>query len=129
MSKNVKQTENLDGSKRIRLSSAALFHNFDENPQFVGRFLGEHIGQVEDTETHIKHEGVIGYDFVNDDGEEVIISKSYAIAKALTTPISEGSEKLFKDVSGIFDISFMGKVTNSKGKPFNRFDVGFTPDK
>jgi len=123
--KNLSNQENIL-DERVHLSSASLFHRFDDIPQFVGRYLREHIGMVEDKETHEKKEGVIGYDFVNDDGEEVILSNSHAITKSLNTEVGG---KLAKEIPGIFDITFKGKITNSQGKPFNRFDVFFTPDK
>jgi hypothetical protein len=112
--------------ERLHLSSAAMFYKLEENIPFVGKYLGDHIGQVEDPETHVKKEGVIGFDFVNDDGEEVIITNSHSIAKSLNTVLASG--KMAKETPGVFEIEFLGKITNSKGKPFNRFDVFFSPD-
>jgi hypothetical protein len=127
MSKANKQNDNvLEG--RVRLSSASLFLNFEENVPFVGRYLSDHLGMIEDKVTGEKHEGVIGYDFVDDDGQEVIISNSWSITESLNKSIVEGGKPV-KELAGIFEITFLGKVTNSKGKPFNRFNVFFTPDK
>jgi len=111
---------------RRKMSSAAMFYDFNANPLFVGRYVGQHLGMVEDPETKIKHEGLIGYDFVDDDGVEVIISNSHAITKALHADF-DGREA--SNVPGIWEITFVGKIVNSKGKPFNRFDIFFTPDK
>jgi hypothetical protein len=127
MSKTNKQNDNvLEG--RVRLSNASLFFNFEESVPFVGRYLSDHLGMIEDKVTGEKHEGVIGYDFVDDDGEEVIISNSWSITESLNKSIVEGGKPV-KELAGIFEITFLGKVTNSKGKPFNRFNVFFTPDK
>jgi hypothetical protein len=124
MAKSTKQSE--ENPRRFKLSSSAMFHDFKAEPTFVGRYIGEHIGMIEDQETHEKHEGVIGFDFINDDGIEVIISKSHSITKSLTTEDEKGV--MFKDRKGIFEITFIDKITNSKGKPFNRFDVFFNAD-
>jgi hypothetical protein len=98
--------------KRKVLVSGAVYHNFEESPIFKGQYLGE----VRNDE-----EKLIGFLFVNSDGEEMIVSNSFAIEKAINIDI-EGT--LVKDMGVTLEITFLGKtIVKKTGKPFNRFQV------
>jgi hypothetical protein len=99
-------------SKRITLVSGAVYHNFEENPIFKGRYLGE---------TRDDSGKLIGFLFVNDDGEEMIVSNSFSIDKALNIEV-DGA--MVKDLGRELEITFLGKtIVKKTGKPFNRFQV------
>jgi len=129
MAKRANDEQIYDTAQRQKLASGAEFFKFDleANKTFVGKFLSERIGMREDLQTHEKKEGIIGYDFVDHDGVEWIIGDSYSVRKSLNADMGNG--KTAKDLPGVFEIEFLGKIVDAKGKPFNRFDVWFTPDK
>jgi hypothetical protein len=99
--------------KRKTLVSAAVYHDFEAEMIFTGRYLGECTND----------EGkVIGFIFVNDDGEEEIITNAYSIEKALNMENEHG--QLIKDSNVLLEICFLGKTIMKKtGKPFNRFQI------
>lgn len=98
--------------KRKVLVSGAVYHNFEESPIFKGQYLDE---------VRNDDDKLIGFLFVNSDGEEMIVSNSFAIEKAINTDI-EGT--LVKDMSVTLEITFLGKtIVKKTGKPFNRFQV------
>jgi len=117
MSKTKENTNGIPATnKRVELISGAIYHNFEESPIFKGRYLSDFHGKNENGE-----DKVIGFLFVNTDGEEMIISNSFAIDKALNTEVGEN---LAKDLDRDLEITFLGKSTIKKtGKPFNRFKV------
>jgi hypothetical protein len=101
--------------KKTRIVSGASYHDFEATPIFVGTYIGEH--HSEKVEDDFK---VIGYDFITLDGEEVIISNSHSITKALDTEI-DGT--LVRELNKPLEIQFLGKIMSANGKPFNRFSV------
>jgi hypothetical protein len=100
---------------RTKLVSGAVYHNFDEVPLFRGIYIRECEGTDEDGEPKI-----MGFYFANMDGEEELITNAYAIQKALDTVTDKG---MVRDLGIPLEIEFKGKITNAKGKPFNRFDI------
>lgn len=98
--------------KRKVLVSGAVYHNFEESPIYRGVYTGD----CKDDDGKI-----IGFYFVDEEGEETIITNSFAIEKALNTEL-EGS--LVKDMNLPIEITFQGKtIVKKTGKPFNRFQV------
>jgi hypothetical protein len=97
---------------RTQLISGAVYHEFDKDPIFIGTYQREH---------YSADGNLIGYDFVNQDGEEVIISNSVAITKALDIEVNGA---MVRDLGKPIEITFMGQVTiKSSGKPYNRFSI------
>jgi hypothetical protein len=97
--------------KKTQIISGANYHNFQETPVFQGVYQGEHIND----------EGkLIGYDFISVDGDEVIISNSYSITKALD---AEFKGTIVSEGGFVMEIEFLGKAEMKNGKPFNRFSV------
>jgi hypothetical protein len=110
------QSENVIQIKgRTNLISGAVYHNFEESPIFKGTYKGQCMGK--DDEGNPK---VIGFYFENTDGEEEVVTNAFAIEKALNTVTDQG---MVMDLGKVLEITFKGKVINSKGKPFNRFDI------
>jgi hypothetical protein len=96
---------------RRELVSGAIYHNFEETPIFTGKFVGEHVND----------EGkVIGYDFLDVDGQEWIITNAFSITKALDMEV-EGT--LVRDMDAYLEITFLGKTVKTDGKPFNRYSI------
>ena len=97
--------------KKVQIISGANYHNFQDDSIFRGLYQGEHIND----------EGkIIGYDFISVDGDEVIISNSYSITKALDT---EYKGTIVREGGFVLEIEFLGKSEMKNGKPFNRFSV------
>jgi hypothetical protein len=99
--------------KKVKLVSGNDYWDFNENPIFVGKYKGE----------AWKEDGskVIGYNFVDLDGEEYLISNSYSIEKALHTEVGG---ILVIDLDKNLEIIFRGKAVMKKnGQTFNKFDV------
>jgi hypothetical protein len=98
--------------KKIKIVSGAEYWNFEENPIFVGKYQG--IAKNEEGK-------VIGYNFIDLDNEDYIISNSHSIEKALNTEVNG---TLVHDLDKNLEIIFRGKITSkSTGKPFNKFDI------
>jgi hypothetical protein len=98
--------------KKIKIVSGAEYWNFEENPIFVGKYQG--IAKNEEGK-------VIGFNFIDLDDEDYIITNSHSIEKALNTEVNG---ILVHDLDKNLEIIFRGKVTSkSTGKPFNKFDI------
>jgi hypothetical protein len=116
LNSDLENTLQLNSSGRTTLISGAVYHNFEENPLFTGKYKGECWGKGDNGESKC-----IGFYFVNGDYEEVLITNAFAIEKALNTVTSKG---LVKDMDCVLEIEFQGKTIIKKtGKPFNRFQV------
>jgi hypothetical protein len=102
---------------KTKLISGAVYHNFEVTPIFVGSFNGECIASEGENEGEC-----IGYYFATPDGEEVIISNSYAITKALNMEIP-GTDVMVRDGNKKLEITFLGKVQRKNGQPFNRYEI------
>lgn len=114
--------------KRIvrNLVSGADFHDFNEEPVFVGRYRGPVIREKDGpnvaTNPNEKAGTVMGYKFTElldfdlpteKEGHDSIVGNS--------DQIKRGLEKA-KD-GEIYKIEFLGKTENSKKQPVNRFRV------
>ena len=119
MSKSKEETQefsrdeinNMGTPKRRQIVSGANYWPFSAQPIFIGKFVSDHYND----------EGkLIGYDFVDQDGEMFIISNCYATTKALDTEIDG---KIVRDMDLPLEITFLGKVEMKNGKPFNRYSV------
>jgi hypothetical protein len=98
--------------KKIKIVSGAEYWNFEENPIFIGKYQG--IAKNEEGK-------VIGFNFIDLDNEDYIITNSHSIEKALNTEVNG---TLVHDLDKNLEIIFRGKVTSkSSGKPFNKFDI------
>ena len=99
------------GQRKVLVSGAG-YHNFEENPIFKGTFLND----VND------EEGVlVGFNFVDTDGEEQIITNAFAINKALQTQLEEG---MVKDLNLVLQITWKGKIElAASGRSYNKFEV------
>jgi hypothetical protein len=97
---------------RVNLISGAVYHNFEENPIFKGVYAGECWND---------EPKLIGFYFVDGDGEQVLITNAFSIEKALNTITEDG---IVKDLGKQLEITFKGKsIIKKTGKPFNRFEV------
>jgi hypothetical protein len=102
---------------KTSLVSAALYHDFDIEPTFIGTYLHDVIGKDQQDPTKQK---VIGYAFADENGEEFVITSAHAVTKALNTEISG---KFVKDLGKRLEITFVGKLERA-GKPdYNRFKI------
>lgn len=110
MSKESKQ-------KPLNLIDGLIYHNFNEEPEFIGTFIKE---KFDDSEK------LIGYTFADDTGEEFILPASFSISKALDMVVSvEGHEKeaVRELPNPKLRIQFLGKFTKKDGQDFNRFKI------
>ena len=97
-------------SKKKSLISASEYWNFEKNPEFIGRYIGDHINEADGN--------VIGYDFQEYKTKEVyIISNSHSITKAVEHP------DVVNDPEGLLYITFFGKVELKDGHTFNKFKI------
>jgi hypothetical protein len=91
------------------------FFDFNSQKTFFGKWLRDvTLGEGEkEFKAHV---------FVNiETGEEVFVTASYSIGKALEKARTEYPDLLNELV---FSIEFLGKTT-IKGKPFNQFNIGY----
>lgn len=106
------QTENPQPEKVYHtLVSGAEYWDFDTNPTFVGKYIQPVIRE--------KDQQLIGFLFVDEKGEDHIITNSHSVEKAI---------KMVNDMGVIekatFVFEFLGKG-EANGKPFNRFKIGY----
>lgn len=110
----LKQHPAFDPSKvevEERLESSAEYHDFSEQPVFYGQYVSEFIAGEEPK--------LLGYVFINlETNEEVIITNSYSVTKAVTLCVEEKGLKDFR-----LRIEFKGKTENSKGQQVNLFKI------
>lgn len=105
--------------------SAAKFWDHNAMPEYEGTYLRPVLRDADileaDQETILdgNHKGdIMGYLFVDDDGQEVIVGASHQVSRA----IEQGEPGDF------FQIKFLGKETNKKGRSVNRFEVNIAVD-
>ena len=91
----------------------------EKNEPFEGSYVSEtELGDDPDPKKHIPV-----YVFANaDTGEEVFITKSYAIQKAV-----EAARRIHTDLNNVvFRFEFLGKgIIKKTGKPFNQFNTSY----
>lgn len=97
------------------LISGATFHDFEASPEFVGEYLGTQMIREKDSLTDEKQKAgdIMGFNFIDHNGEPALIGNSHQIAKAIG---------MIKPGARLY-IRFIEKVTNAAGKPVNRFAV------
>lgn len=96
-----------------KLSSASEFHDFEKEPLVIGTFTNP-IFRDEDSPDGTQKKGdLLGYELELENGTSEIVGNSYMIKKSL--------EKT--GVGHVVGIKFLGKTTNSKNQPVNRFEV------
>lgn len=100
-----------DGFEKI--VDGATFHNFKENPIFVGRYIGTKV--MDSASISVAHI------FEDVDGSSWLIANNYSIEKAL-----EKLEELQKQENCDFllKIEYLG-TSEKNGRKFNRFDIGY----
>lgn len=99
--------------KKTRLHSSMEFWNWEDYPEFEGKYVSE--WQSDNGEAE-------GYVFEGIDGNHHIIGKNHAITKVLN---SDFQGKPLKDHVGLLIyIDFLGKTTLDNGRTFNKFDIG-----
>lgn len=93
------------------------FHNFEEAPDFIGLYKDTVVlGDEEDPEKTFTANVFVELAT----GEEVYVTNSYSIAKAIKNAKLEYKELMTEIV---FQINYLGKTT-VKGKPFNQYKIG-----
>lgn len=112
-------------AKEVTLVSGAEYWDFEANPAFVGLYDSLVKREQDEVNGTGKAGDLIGFNFLDADGEMHIISNSYAIEKALLMDY-KGSKVL--ESGNVIKIIFLGKGENSKGQPFNRFKVSMMVD-
>lgn len=99
------------------LVSGAGFWDFETANEFRGTYLGK---KVFDPNEPSK---LMGYDFVSDDGEMIIIGASHSIVKAMEMDTGNG-EKVEDLTEPHLFIRFEGKMLVKKsGRQFSKFTV------
>jgi len=121
MAKETKQTTQKQRSPFKTVSKNLPFYpdlTNEEQKAFIGCYVSEQIlGDKPDPKDNIP---VFIFADV-ETGEEVFITQSYAITKAIEAARREFNNNI-KDV--VFTFTFKGK-TEVHGKPFNQFDTGY----
>lgn len=100
--------------------SGANFWDFETEPEFIGYPLGTVVVDP-------KGGRVLGYNFVDEQGEAWIIGAAHSITKAMEfmieNPYGEG-QVMLKDSGKKVYIKWLGKVElRDSGKTFNRYEV------
>jgi hypothetical protein len=104
------EKQNPAKAKKIVLISGANYHDFEQEPIFEGQF-------IKNVESE-KDGKLLGFLFVSQDGEEKIVSSSYAVFKAIQKSVELGIDKPY------LIIEFKGKeIIKKTGLPFNRFNI------
>jgi len=109
------------------LSSAAGFFHFDEqHDTFVGRPIGTTVHDPKDVDKdgNLTNK-LVGYDFVTDEGEPVVIGATNAIQKAMNmeTESSTGEKVLVFKSEARVSIRWAGKIELKNGQTFNKFEI------
>lgn len=106
-----------DGAKLkpLLLVSAADYWDFEQHPEFTGLYTGDHHSSEEGEEGTI-----IGFNFIDKEGQDWLITNSYSIQKALDM---DYNGKPAKNHGLPFRITFKSKVKIADGKYFNKFRV------
>ena len=94
------------------IESGAAFWRFEDDPEVIGMYQGPVIAREDKADMWSKGD-TIGFLMLSAKGSEFILPGNYAISEAL-----ENAKK-----GEIFKVTFLGKETNSSGKPFSRFRI------
>jgi hypothetical protein len=108
------------------LSSAAGFFHFDETtPVFVGTPLGTLVHDPDPEKMVDGKPKLVGFDFVDDNGEPTVIGATNAIQKALSmeTKNSKGETVPVYLSEQRVSIRWAGKIDLKNGQSFNKFEI------
>lgn len=94
------------------IESGAAFWRFEDDPEVIGMYQGPVIAREDKDDMWAKGD-TIGFLMLSAKGSEFILPANYAILEALEDA-KQGE---------IFKVTFLGKETNSSGKPFSRFRI------
>lgn len=94
------------------IESGAAFWRFEDDPEVIGMYHGPVIAREDKADMWSKGD-TIGFLMLSAKGSEFILPANYAISEAL-----ENAQQ-----GEIFKVTFLGKETNSSGKPFSRFRI------
>lgn len=94
------------------IESGAAFWRFEDDPEVVGMYQGPVIAREDKADMWSKGD-TIGFLMRSAKGSEFILPANYAIEEAMQNA-KQGE---------IFKVTFLGKETNSSGKPFSRFRI------
>lgn len=102
--------------------SGAEFWDFDTDPIFAGEFTGkpairEKDGKNAETNPNERAGSIMGFNFVDKNGEMFIIGNSHQIAKA----IEDCGKKGYKHPR--LRIEFLGQSPNASGQKVNRYKI------
>jgi len=103
----------LKDTKKINIISGAVFHNFNEYSTFIGTYVDE---------CHNAEGELIGYNFVDQNGEVWVLGKNYSIERALNT-VLPGEKIPICEMGKPLEIIFLGKVERKAGGEFSRFTI------
>ncbi len=102
---------------RTTIVSGAAYWDFKTNPIFTGNFTHEVMGEDVNKPGEKK---LIGYNFIDLDGQDWVIGASHAIGKALEVEVGG---TMVRDLGKSLEITWLGKVERV-GKPsYNRFNI------
>lgn len=106
------------------LVSGANFWDFTTDPEFIGYYLGTKITDPRETNESagIEKGRVLGYGFVDEQGEEWNIGASHSINKALEM-INEETGEAEIQVDTLVLIRWKGLKELKGGKSVNQYDV------
>lgn len=96
-----------------KLNSASEFHNFEQSPVLVGRFINLVHRDQDAPDGKGKADDLLGFELEKEDGECVIAGASYMIEKTLQKA----------GMGTVVGIKFLGQTKNSKNQPVNRFEI------
>lgn len=121
---NTEKNEVAPQPKRTTLTSAATFWDFKKEPFFEGQHTGNTVqAEQDDPDNNRKKGDIMGYEFVDDQGEIHIIGNSFQMEKAMEKCKSMGIEKPY------LIIEFKGTEKLKKsGRQFNRFSIELLED-
>jgi len=94
------------------VESGAAFWRFEDDPEVIGMYQGPVIAREDKADMWEKGDH-IGSLMLSAKGSEFILPANYAIQEAMKDA-KQGE---------IFKVTFLGKETNSSGKPFSRFRI------
>ena len=117
---NVVNIEKKKG-ERVSIQSGLSFHDFAKNPEFIGKYVREQWADVLNKETKETEHKIIGYVFVNETDEEVLIGASYAVEKALNTLVN--GEPAKENETFVWYITFTEKKVLANGRSVNQFKI------
>jgi hypothetical protein len=101
---------------RVLISGADFWH-FEQENVFIGTPLGTNVQDPNDGR-------ILGYDFVDENGEQWVIGASHSVEKALNMDITENGKATKVIDAGLkMLIQWKGKKDLGNGREFNQYLV------